>query len=404
MGATFVVNTLFPRCADFNAFASKRATIPFDDNVIESLNALSSAILKDKRSRQYPDVITFAFFIRKTNLLALKSNYQPSVVNCRLRLGRGLVFHIAPSNVPVNFGYSMVAGLLAGNNNIVRVSSKDFPQVNLIVEQMNNVYESGIANELDKVVLIKYDHSDTSITDYFSYICNARVIWGGDNTIANIRKSPIASRAIDICFADRYSIAAINADKLVEESDIYKVANGFYNDTYLFDQNACSAPHLVIWTGTEENIQKAKAMFWRTLHSIVVEKYQFQSVMAVDKQTALYRQAVAMDVKSVDTDDNLVRRVELDLLSENVDDYRCTCGYFTEYVASSIDELDKIIKNKYQTLAYYGYSNDELKSFVLNNKLRGIDRVVPIGTTTYFDLEWDGYNLIDALSRVVNVC
>ena len=29
-----------------------------------------------------------------------------------LRLGRGIIFHIAPSNVPINFAYSLVAGLL----------------------------------------------------------------------------------------------------------------------------------------------------------------------------------------------------------------------------------------------------------------------------------------------------
>lgn len=42
--------------------------------------------------------------------------------------GRGVAFHIAPSNVAVNFAFSLAAGLLTGNANIVRLSSKPFPR------------------------------------------------------------------------------------------------------------------------------------------------------------------------------------------------------------------------------------------------------------------------------------
>ena len=55
------------------------------------------------------------------------------------RLGRGCVFHISPSNVPVNYAYSLVVGLLTGNTNIVRISSKDFPQVEIINKLMKGM-------------------------------------------------------------------------------------------------------------------------------------------------------------------------------------------------------------------------------------------------------------------------
>lgn len=394
-----IITALFPLNPNFNDLASRRATVQFDDDVMYALNVLSVALLKDKRSRQYPDVITFAFFCRKTNLNELKKRF----CNDDIRLGRGLIFHIAPSNVPINFGYSMVVGLLAGNNNIVRVSNKDFPQVDLIADVMNSLYEHGDAEALARVALVRYDHTDAASTDYFSSLCNARVIWGGDATIAKIRESAIPARSFDVCFADRYSIAAINAESLVKEKDMHRVAEGFYNDTYLFDQNACSAPHLVVWTGMEDNIIKAKALFWDAVHEVVQHKYHFQPVMAVDKQTAMFRQAVAMDIADACDKDNLLRRVKIADLNSEIDKYKCTCGYFTEYNAASLDELDKIIKNKYQTLAYYGYTEAELKEFVLKNKLYGIDRIVSIGKTTDFDLVWDGYNLIDTLSREISI-
>ena len=113
----------------------------FSDNSISLLNYLSIELYKSPKIREYPDVATFAFFCRKANILNLKRKYNQG----GFRLGRGIVFHIAPSNVPVNFAYSMVAGLLSGNNNIVRVPSKNFEQVSIIIEVVVGLILLGLA-------------------------------------------------------------------------------------------------------------------------------------------------------------------------------------------------------------------------------------------------------------------
>ena len=174
---------LFPHQIKWDSFVQQKPDVPFADNVIEFLNALSGALLKDRMCRLYPDAITFAFFCRKANLTELKMQYTSNV----LRIGRGVLFHIAPSNVPINFGYSLVAGLLAGNTNIVRVSSKSFPQVDLIIRHLHALLEMGQYNEVaNRIALVRYDRtSDASA--FFSSFCNVRVIWGGDATIAAVR-------------------------------------------------------------------------------------------------------------------------------------------------------------------------------------------------------------------------
>ena len=91
---------LYPAQVEWDKFVEQKPDVPFADNVIEFLNALSGALLKVRESRMYPDAITFAFFCRKANLLKLKEEYVSDGV---LRMGRGLLFHIAPSNVPINF-------------------------------------------------------------------------------------------------------------------------------------------------------------------------------------------------------------------------------------------------------------------------------------------------------------
>lgn len=391
---------LFPTTIDWDQFTAYRPDVPFSDEVVEFLNALSGAILKDARCRIYPDAITFAFFCRKASVMKMKEQYTDDT----LRLGRGILFHIAPSNVPINFGYTLVAGLLSGNANIVRVSSKQFPQVDLIIKHLHALLETGYYNEVaNRIALVRYDRmSDANA--YFSSICNVRVIWGGDATIATIRKNNIPARSFDVCFADRYSIAAINPKAVMEadEKEMKKLAENFYNDTYLFDQNACSAPHTVFWLN-DNHLEAAKEKFWKAVYECTDKRYQLQAVMSVDKLTAFYRQAVCMDVKAEQMPDNVIVRTDVAEVPKNIEDFRCACGYFSEHTIESLDEISPLVNIKYQTLGYYGFEKSELEDFVRTNRFQGLDRIVPIGETTAFALTWDGYNLIDTFTRIPSI-
>jgi hypothetical protein len=395
------VKLLFPKEIDMNKFIHITPEEPFAEESVEFLNALSQALNKDPRTKNYPDVATFAFFCRKANILQLKKKYYPDGI---FRLGRGIVFHIAPSNVPVNFAYSLVCGVLSGNVNIVRVPSNNFEQVEIISDAIKKLsQEEEFRIYASRMMLVRYDRQSEA-TAYFSSICDIRIIWGGDATIEDIRKNKLPPRSFDVTFADRYSLCVINADKYINEPAPGKIASGFYNDTYLFDQNACTAPHLVVWLGSEANVVTAKKIFWDQLHNIVKLKYHVQPVIAVDKLTSFYNQSAKLEnVTKINTPDNLIWRIELEDLPENIDEYRCTSGYFSEYHASSIFELSKIINRKYQTLAYYGIEKDDLNNFIGQLKPFGIDRIVPIGKTSDFSLTWDGFNLIETLSRIIEI-
>jgi hypothetical protein len=395
------VEFLFPKDVNIEMFTRKHSFAPFSDEIIHYLNALSKELNKDPRTREYPDVATFSFFCRKANIIFLKKKYS---LNDTIRLGRGLVFHIAPSNVPVNFAYSLLIGLLAGNTNIVRVPSKNFEQVNIICEaiaRLSQVKEHEIFSS--RIILVRYNRMN-SATSYFSSICDVRIIWGGDETIALIRENKIPPRSFDLAFADRYSLCAINADEYINEKSPKKIAQDFYNDTYLFDQNACTAPHLVIWLGSNENVNQAKITFWDSLYEFIKDKYTVQPVIAVDKLTSFYNQSIHMDrVTKTVTPDNLIWRIELKNLAKDIDEYRCTSGYFSEYQAGSLSEITKIIDKKYQTLSYYGIAKEDLNEFIYHEKPSGVDRIVPIGRTSDFSLTWDGYNLIETLSRRIDI-
>lgn len=161
-------------------------------------------------------------------------------------------------------------------------------------------------------------------------------------------------------------------------------------------------PILFFWL-KDEHLEAAKDRFWNAVHEHAEHKYRLQAVMSVDKITAFYRQAAYMDVKYEKMPDNVVVRSELAELPKNIEDFRCTCGYFSEYTVRSLDEIAPIVTTKYQTLGYYGFEKNELIDFIRRNRLKGLDRVVPIGETTVFALTWDGYNLIDTFTRIPSV-
>ncbi len=407
---------------------------PFAPEVTAWLADLSQSLLRDRETRIYPDVATFAYFCRRANIAALAEEYRPS----GLRLGRGLVFHIAPSNVPVNFAYSLVASMLAGNSNVVRVSSKPFPQVDLIAEHIKAIAEAH--PDVDRsLAVIRYDRSSEA-TRELSALADVRVIWGGDATIAAIRECPLKPRAFDVTFADRYSIAVINPEAVLAASDeeLRRLAEGFYNDTYLFDQNACSAPHTIYWSGAAPSRPEARRRFWDAVHAVAVEKYDFQAKLAVDKLTALCNEAIAIEGTRLEPmPDNVVVRAHIDLeatrprvaspavstrptshaladtpcgqggdgdaRARRLLNLRCAGGYFTETEIDTLDPLADIITPRYQTMATYGIAKEELERFVRECRPAGLDRIVPVGHTTDFSLTWDGYDLIATLSRAVTV-
>ena len=368
---------------------------PFSDAIIDFLNDVSREIMRDPRSKAFSDVVTFGFWIRKASVLKLKERF----INEGLYLGKGVVFHIAPSNVPVNFAYSLVSGLICGNTNVVRVPSKEFPQVTILVDAFNKVLNE--KSEMKPYVLCVRYERDKEINDLFSSIADMRVVWGGDQTIAELRKSPLPPRSGEITFADRYSIAVIDSDSYLAIEDKNRVAEYFYNDTFFSDQNACTSPRIVIWTGT--SIDEAKEEFWEKEHELVAKKYQFQSIQGVNKLTSSYLVSVAIQGCRIEPhEDNLIIRVKVPYLSDSLMDYKDNSGFFFEYDCNDIMELKELCNNKRcQTLSYIG----DPKVFVplIKSGIKGIDRIVPVGKTMDFDLIWDGNRIPSLLSRTITI-
>ena len=388
-------------CAGSAEILENMATQPvlpiFSEQTLAFLNALSVSLMKS--AREYPDVITFAFWCRRAALLREKQGYDAQ----ERRIGRGVSLHIAPSNVPINCAFSMAAGLLAGNATIVRLPSKEFPQTQLVAETVRRLLDGEYSDMAPYVALIRIPH-DADIMASLSAVCDTRVIWGGDDTIRAIRQAPLNPRATEITFADRYSMCVIDADGYLATTEALKdrAAADFYNDTYLSDQNACTSPRLIVWLGGKK--AAAKEVFWAKATELAKERYPLTGVQTVGKLTAFYTLAVEKEVQlASDIHECFAMRVRVAELAPELMDYRFNSGYFLEYDAAGLEEVLPMLTGRLQTVSYLGMESAAIKALVLQYRPRGVDRIVPMGQTMEIGLFWDGYDLIERMSRRIEM-
>ena len=366
---------------------------PFDDEVISFFNDLSSLL---RKNREYSDVVTFGFWCRRAALLKEKEKYD----DVEERFGKGIVFHSTPSNVPVNFAFSFAAGLLAGNANIVRLPGKPFEQVEIISDAIRQLLHTSHQNMAPYIVFVKFPPVK-EITDTFSALCNVRVIWGGDMTVAELRNSKIPARTTEITFADRHSIAVIDADAYLDAEQKDTIIQNFYNDTYFSDQNACTSPRIIFWQGAKK--EEAKADFWNRVHEKAIREYSLAPVQAVGKLNATYSVAADKKVKVEHSDDMFITRLDVDKIDKDLMNYKYNSGFYFEKEIEKLSEIVDVCDVRCQTLTYYGVKEEDFREFLESSRPIGIDRIVPMGKSMDFALVWDGYDLIRQMSRRITI-
>lgn len=373
---------------------------PYCQLVIDFLDELSYVLRKSVRSGEYPDIISLAFWCRKANILKLKEQAG----NTSSSLGRGLVFHITPSNVPVNFAFSFFFGILSGNANIVRIPSKDYPQTEIICDAIAKVFNEEKYQCLKgSNAFVKYGH-DKELTDRLSSMADVRIIWGGDASIDSIRKSPLKPKATEIVFADRYSFGLLSMKAIYEasEEELNTLAHNFYNDTYLMDQNACSTPHLMAWVKDIEGDEKIiKKRFWDSVYNEAIT-YNLEPIKVVDKYTELCKISMLGEVVNVSKWENLLYVVKMNKLPKDITSLRGKFGLFYEINIDEISDLACHITDRVQSVIYYGINKELIRDFVLDNGIKGIDRIVPFGRALDIGVFWDGYDIVGQLSRKVS--
>lgn len=378
----------------------KKIFVPFDRNILNFTYQFSKELRKHKNFKKYIELHFLSLWCSKNNIekFYIKENEN------LYKIGRGLVFHISPKNIPLNFIYSFFLGLLSGNSNIVKLPNGNFEETEVVLDVVKKLFNNKNFKFLkNSNFFLKLAHDSNEIED-ITKISDARMIWGGDSTIEFYKKLNSPIRCLDLVFSDRYSFSIINSKKF-QELNINKkkeLAKKFFVDTMLTDQNACNTPHTVFWIGKIK--RQIKNVFWTELLNIIKEKYKIDDIQIFDKYNTLSTfLATNKFINNFKNYENYLYLIEVKNNINNIEKLRGINGMFFEIELSNIKSLSKFVSEKCQTITSFGHGNKEIFEIIKKNNLKGIDQICDFGKAMQFSNVWDGYNVIESLTRSINI-
>jgi hypothetical protein len=377
---------------------------PFDTSRVETVARLSSGILRDATLRHDPASVAAAYWMRKATVTRLKERYD---ARCAADLGIvrvpvGRVFHVAPSNVDTLFVYSWVLSYLCGNANMVRLSQQQTPVVAALLRVFSELArEDADLREANRFVT--YEH-DATVTGALSAWCSHRIIWGGDSTVDALRPLTLSPHASERLFGSKFSYAVIGVDRYLSASDDEqaRLAAGFFNDLFWFDQMACSSPQIVFWVGEPGALALAQTVFDRRLQDEVQRRaYEPLASNAVRRLVYAFSMAVETPVEvHLEHPGFVAVRVEqANALGKDT----CGGGLIRHARLDRLEQLEPFVTEVDQTVTHYGLEAEALTALAVRIGKRGVDRIVPIGQALAFDVVWDGHDLLEDLVRKVTV-
>ena len=134
------------------------------------------------------------------------------------------------------------------------------------------------------------------------------------------------------------------------------------------------------------------------------KKYELAPINIVKKYNNLLKDVIeSNNIKSVKRYGNDLYRIKVKKIKSDIEKKRGKFGTFYEYDCKNIDDIAKIVSSKFQTLTYFGIEKLKILNFVINNRLSGIDRIVPVGRALDIDVIWDGFDIEKNLSRIIDV-
>ncbi|OUS11464.1 hypothetical protein A9Q97_07265 [Rhodospirillales bacterium 47_12_T64] len=384
---------------------------PYCDTVVDFLNNISKQIFSSSVHSQDPELSALAFWLRRGNIIPLiRTRISHNEAGNVIKRSRGVVFLTPPTNVGSLFCYQLALALLTGNKTIIRLSP-NAPEISyLLCDLIKNLLNDQINKKIsENLRIFSYDHQ-REITEYFSRECDLRVIWGGDQTIRQIRQVPLAPKAMDISFADRFSWSLINAKYFLgtTKDQQKKIAQQLYNDITLFDQKACTSPKILCWIGDDNHLVPAKKKLHVLLDTVNQNHHYSQEIgNSVEKQDSLYSLMALLDKSSLHYGSSNISILDMVTFNkenlQSIHEHHHGNGLLVETSLSKISDIQPLLTAKEQTLAYFGYSEADIITLINNSTELFFDNITPIGQSHAFSHIWDGYDLFDIYQRDIRL-
>jgi len=401
--------SLLPNAPALQSLCAAPLLRPFDPAALAFVEAVSTALLASSAARHHPELVALAYWMRRASITRLRQTVESANAG-RILVPRGMVFHIAPSNVDSIFVYSWFMSLLAGNANVMRLSSRASAQTGVLTDILKHLLIKDEYKAITQRTLLVQYQAKHEINALFSSFCQVRVVWGGDATVANLRTVPLPPTATELAFADKQSLALIDALAWLAADVAQKqaAAQHFFNDVYWFNQLACSSPRQVLWLGEKDTVDTARSDFWPRVETrIADEGVRFEPSTYMQKRLTIDALAANTEtdtLRILQGRNNALTRLWQERPNESLN-IRGGHGLLLESRLDNLDDLRPLLSRRIQTLSYFGIDEPRWRAFfsVDAEPVRGLDRVVPFGQALNFAPVWDGFDLYRSFTREIQL-
>nr|MDO8110717.1 acyl-CoA reductase [Candidatus Sigynarchaeota archaeon] len=378
-------------------------------SIIDLYQKFSENIIKDPTTSSIEGVAFLSSWLRKANFAQIIEKnlkdigYLESFVGDKKRVKaqpRGIACHWIAGNVPTLGLFSLFQSMVVGNANLLRLPPKSHETlVRLLKVFATTKIDAGLsgAELLKSVGILYYDKYDTKANEELSDIADVRIVWGGEEAVKAITGLPRRAHCEDIVFGPKYSFAVFDAGA-IKSADFQRALRFLASDVFLFDQAACTSPHVVFFERGARPVSEIGQLLAEEFKKLAkrfpktdVDQFIMTRIINARAEHALDPDSAVICPTENDWTILINKKLQLEEPIESR-------TVFVKEVASIMDVLPLITK-KIQTIGCAVEDKAKLIGFADGATFRGVARCVNVGQMHLFDSPWDGMLL---LSRLVN--
>lgn len=366
---------------------------------VDLIGRFAARLQQNARWRGSAAVGALAFWLRKAAMTRMAEDFRARAHPNSISTGRGIAFHLPPQNVDTLFLYSWATSFACGNINVVRLPERMPPVMAELLESLLYLLEESAAGDL----FITYPKEDEAVNRQLSAAADCRLVWGGEAKAEAFNRLPLRLGGKSLIFGDRYSHAILSAEAVaaLDQAALDRLARALHDDIRLFDQQACSSPHMIHVLDASAAAMPAVGRLLRSVDDLARNAPSVDPAHGMAKFAASCAMAAADTISSANRLSN--ETTVVDLVAGERRGRVIGGGFLSIRKIETIDELTDYMTGRDQTVAHFGLGADRLSKLADLAARRGVARLVPIGSALAFDQLWDGYDLVAELSRVTRV-
>lgn len=312
----------------------------------------------------------------------------------------GIVGHWPAGNVEIQPILSMTCALLGGNAAMVRVPRDLGRLTQMLLEKLAESDPGEVL--IRRIFMAAFDHRRRELHEAMAKVVDGAMIWGGEESVLEVRSLPFPHWAHLAVFGPRISVAAMDSAAWTNPVEREAWCTRLARDVWQFEQQACSSPQVLF-------VEKDTAHSTVEFRSILENAFRTENHahprrhIPAGLTSAITQARASWLLEDVEHAASFPQNPDWTLLFGRGPSIPKPTQGKTLTVLEVDNLLDPIAKfdGNVQTLGL-GVKDPEkeIKLTELAGR-RGVDRIVKLGRMHVFASPWDGVDIIRPMVRMV---